>query len=140
MPNLGRLVARESELQGFYRTAQNRLTTNSEEVAFYDGSQKEKTIINNALQMICQHIAYARYVKAWIAVFDGLLIKYYASIAGYCTLLSPFILNMNSSASTVFERNQRLYETTTKTRCVGLAACSSSFLRLRGPFALNRLW
>jgi len=100
MPNLGRLVARESELEGFYRTAHNRLITNSEEVAFYDGSQKEKKIINNALQLICQHIAYARYVKAWIGVFDGLLIKYYASIAGYCTLLSPFILNMNSQATT----------------------------------------
>ena len=58
------------------RTAHNRLITNSEEVAFYDGSQKEKKIINNALQLICKHIAYARYVKAWIGVFDGLLIKY----------------------------------------------------------------
>jgi ABC-type uncharacterized transport system fused permease/ATPase subunit len=37
MPNLGKLVARESELEGFYRTAHNRLITNSEEIAFYDG-------------------------------------------------------------------------------------------------------
>lgn len=42
MPNLGKLVARESELEGFYRTAHNRLITNSEEIAFYDGSKKEK--------------------------------------------------------------------------------------------------
>jgi ATP-binding cassette subfamily D (ALD) protein 3 len=42
MPNLGRLVARESELEGFYRSAHNRLITNSEEIAFYDGSKKEK--------------------------------------------------------------------------------------------------
>jgi hypothetical protein len=48
-------------------------------------------IINNALQLICAHIAYSRYVKALVGIFDGLLVKYYASIAGYCTLLSPFI-------------------------------------------------
>lgn len=75
MPNLGKLVARESELEGFYRTAHNRLITNSEEIAFYDGSAKEKKIINNALQLICAHISYARYVKALIGIFDGLLVK-----------------------------------------------------------------
>ena len=57
-------------------------------------------IINNALQLICQHIAYARYVKALIGIFDGLLVKYYATIFGYCTLLSPFIFNLNTQAST----------------------------------------
>jgi ABC-type uncharacterized transport system fused permease/ATPase subunit len=147
MPHLGQLVARESELEGFYRTAHNRLITNSEEIAFYEsenfyqthshytnvctehcnnvcisspvsffkrhcvfvsicvptnrsGSKKEKVIINNALQLICQHIAYHRYVKACVAVFDGLLVKYYASIAGYCTLLSPFIFARNTGSST----------------------------------------
>jgi hypothetical protein len=64
------------------------------------GSKKEKVIINNALQLICQHIAYHRYVKACVAVFDGLLVKYYASIAGYCTLLSPFIFARNTGSST----------------------------------------
>ena len=39
MPNLGRLVARESELEGFYRSAHNRLITNSEEIAFYGQTQ-----------------------------------------------------------------------------------------------------
>lgn len=94
MPNLGRLVARESELEGFYRTAHNRLITNSEEIAFYDGSNKEKLIINRSLYAIYQHISYSRYVKALIGVFDGLLVKYYASIAGYLTLLSPFVFNV----------------------------------------------
>ena len=106
--------------------------------AFYDGSAKEKKIINNALQLICAHISYARYVKALIGIFDGLLVKYYASIgqqqndsarshrslltlgpdtffrrslcasvfvlrgrsAGYATLLSPFILHLNSESTT----------------------------------------
>lgn len=82
MPSLGKLVARESELEGFYRSAHNRLITNSEEIAFYDGAPREKVIINNALQQIYRHIAYSRYVKALVGIFDGLLVKYYASIAG----------------------------------------------------------
>jgi len=97
MPNLGRLVARESELEGFYRTAHNRLITNSEEIAFYDGSRKEKVIINNALMLIYKHVAYTRYVRQLVGVFDGLLVKYYASIAGYCTLLAPFIFSKDGA-------------------------------------------
>lgn len=91
MPNLGRLVARESDLEGFYRTSHTRLITNSEEIAFYDGAAKEKRIINSALQAICRHIAYSRYIKALVGIFDGLLVKYYATIAGYLVLLTPFI-------------------------------------------------
>jgi len=100
MPHLGQMVARESELEGFYRAAHGRLITNSEEIAFYDGSKKEKVIITSALQLLCKHIAYHRYVKACVAVFDGLLVKYYASIAGYCTLLSPFIFAKNTGSTT----------------------------------------
>lgn len=50
-----------------------------------------QVIINNALQLIFSHIAYARYVKALIGFFDGMITKYWSSIVGYATLLSPFI-------------------------------------------------
>lgn len=94
MPSFGKLVALESELEGQYRTAHQRLITNSEEIAFYDGSQREKHIINNALECLNKHISHFRYLKALVAVFDGLLVKYYASIAGYFVLLSPLVLNL----------------------------------------------
>jgi ATP-binding cassette subfamily D (ALD) protein 3 len=97
MPNLGKLVARESELEGYYRTAHNRVITNSEEIAFYNGASKEKTIINNALHQIYEHVSFHRYVRALIGVFDQLLIKYYASIAGYVTLTAPLVFNINDS-------------------------------------------
>lgn len=40
MPSFGKFVARESELEGYYRTAHQRIITNSEEIAFYDGKEK----------------------------------------------------------------------------------------------------
>jgi ABC-type uncharacterized transport system fused permease/ATPase subunit len=60
MPSFGKLVAKESELEGQYRTAHQRLITNSEEIAFYNGSQKEKVIINKSLDLIFNHISYFR--------------------------------------------------------------------------------
>eukprot|EP01133_Synstelium_polycarpum_P013610 gene13610-16017_t len=37
MPPFGRLTAKQSELEGNYRTVHQRLITNAEEIAFYDG-------------------------------------------------------------------------------------------------------
>lgn len=79
-------MAKESELEGYYRTAHQRLITNSEEIAFYDGGKKEKIIIERALKAIFKHISYARYLRGLISIFDGLLVKYWASIVGYVVL------------------------------------------------------
>jgi len=99
MPSFGKLVAKESELEGRYRTAHQRLITCSEEIAFFDGSQREKAIINDSLQSIFQHISYFRYLKGLIGIFDGLLVKYWASIAGYGTLSAPLIFNTKGARS-----------------------------------------
>ena len=44
-------------------------------IAFYDGSKKEKRIINACLHNIEAHISYARYVRNLIGIFDALLVK-----------------------------------------------------------------
>ena len=97
MPNLGKLVAAESALEGSYRTAHTRVITNSEEIAFFVGSSKEKLIINKLLNDIFVHVSYHRYIKACIGVFDQLLVKYYASIAGYIALCGPLVFNVVQS-------------------------------------------
>lgn len=97
MPSFGRLVAKESELEGYYRTAHQRLIANSEEIAFYDGGRKEKIIIERALKAIFYHVSKVRYLRSLIGVFDGLLVKYWASIVGYLVLASPLLLNLAGS-------------------------------------------
>jgi len=97
MPSFGKLVAKESELEGRYRTAHQRLITCSEEIAFFDGSEREKEIINDCLHSIFQHVSYFRYLKGLVGIFDGLLVKYWASIAGYGTLSAPLIFNLRGA-------------------------------------------
>ena len=97
MPSFGSLTAKESELEGYYRTAHQRIITNSEEIAFYDGSKKEKIIISNSLKAIFDHVTYFRYLRSFVDVFDGLLVKYWASIAGYGVLSAPFIWNIDGA-------------------------------------------
>jgi hypothetical protein len=43
------------------------------------------------------------------AVFDGLLVKYWASIAGYSVLAAPFIFNVKGAASKSTDENTRDY-------------------------------
>eukprot|EP01012_Entosiphon_sulcatum_P020984 TRINITY_DN2580_c0_g1_i1.p1 TRINITY_DN2580_c0_g1~~TRINITY_DN2580_c0_g1_i1.p1 ORF type:complete len:727 (-),score=112.11 TRINITY_DN2580_c0_g1_i1:15-2195(-) len=109
MPAFGKLVAKESELEGFYRTAHTRLVANAEEIAFYDGSPKEKTIIEQALHKIYQHVAYVRKSKGWVGILDGLLVKYWASLAGYFVVASPFLLNLEHSRDQTTEQITRDY-------------------------------
>jgi ABC-type uncharacterized transport system fused permease/ATPase subunit len=58
------LVAGESLREGQYRTAHQRLITNSEEIAFYDGSSRELTLIDRSLSELFQFSRNHRYVRA----------------------------------------------------------------------------
>jgi len=109
MPSFGKMVAQESTLEGEFRTAHQRLITNSEEIAFYDGSAREKDIINNCLNNIYRHVLYVRYLRALVLIFDGLLVKYWASIAGYCVLAAPMVFNVKNAAFKTAEENTRDY-------------------------------
>lgn len=60
------MVAKLSELEGYYRTAHQRLLANSEEIAFYDGSRKERRIINDALSSIFTYNKFYLYLNSVI--------------------------------------------------------------------------
>eukprot|EP01119_Soliformovum_irregulare_P011257 TRINITY_DN2810_c0_g1_i1.p1 TRINITY_DN2810_c0_g1~~TRINITY_DN2810_c0_g1_i1.p1 ORF type:complete len:702 (-),score=151.29 TRINITY_DN2810_c0_g1_i1:24-2129(-) len=89
MPSFGKLLGRQMELEGDYRTAHQRLISNAEEIAFYDGSQKERHIITRLFNEIYKHSFYVQYVKAILSVFDSFVSKYGSSITGYIILALP---------------------------------------------------
>mmetsp|Transcript_24901 Transcript_24901/g.27710 ORF Transcript_24901/g.27710 Transcript_24901/m.27710 type:complete len:717 (+) Transcript_24901:36-2186(+) len=91
MPPFGKLSARQSELEGDYRMAHQRLITNSEEVAFYDGAETEKSIISRLFHAIFSNSSYLYYLKAMMGVFDEFLLKYGTSITGYVILSLPVL-------------------------------------------------
>ena len=45
-------------LQGDYRTAHSRLITYAEEIAFFEGSQREQNIITSLFDRLFKHTAY----------------------------------------------------------------------------------
>jgi ABC-type uncharacterized transport system fused permease/ATPase subunit len=61
-----KLVAQESALEGVHRTAHQRLITNSEEIAFYGGAQRERSLIERALQDIYRFSKKHRNIRALV--------------------------------------------------------------------------
>jgi len=114
MPSFGKLTARESELDGDYRTAHQRLITNAEEIAFYDGSKKERHIINRLFNEIYLHTGYVLRLKGLVGVFDNFLVKYGTSITGYIILALPIYYPGKDDKSTIsdltnsYVRNRQL--------------------------------
>ncbi|EGG16527.1 ABC transporter D family protein [Cavenderia fasciculata] len=98
MPPFGRLTAKQSELEGNYRTVHQRLITNAEEIAFYDGSKKEREIINLSFGDIFKHTSYVSYLKCLVGIFDGFLVKYCASIVGYGCMALPIYLGIKGTS------------------------------------------
>ena len=78
----GHMVKTRSNLEGQYRTAHQRLITNSEEIAFYMGADRERVLISQSLNTMLDHAAKTRKVKFWVNIIDEFLVKYWATIAG----------------------------------------------------------
>lgn len=111
-PPFGKLGARESQLAGDFRSAHERLITNSEEVAFYDGSKRERTIINQKMEQLHNQITVYALSKSFVGVIDNLLVKYWATIAGYLAIFAPIISGQSSGKSAMqltedYARNTR---------------------------------
>lgn len=93
IPPFPKLYARESELEGNFRSAHQRIITNAEEISFYDGGQREKHIINTAFNSVFAHSSYVHYLKCLVDIFDGFLVKYGASMIGYLVLCLPIFFD-----------------------------------------------
>jgi len=96
----GKLVAGESAREGQYRTAHQRLITNSEEVALYDGGARELTLIDASLHELFRYSRNHRYVRSAVDVCDQLFIKYWATLAGYGVMWIPIYLDKDGKKTT----------------------------------------
>ena len=88
-PSFGKLTAVEQKLEGEYRSKHNDLINHSEEIAFYNGSDWEKSHINNKFYELHDHVKDVMYKRFGMGIFDSLLVKYGAFIAGYTVLGLP---------------------------------------------------
>jgi ATP-binding cassette, subfamily D (ALD), member 3 len=69
--------------------AHQRLIVNSEEIAFYDGSARELSIIEQLFMQLFRHHRFTLWRKLIVGIFDTYLVKYGASIVGYVILCFP---------------------------------------------------
>lgn len=88
-PPFGRLTADEQRLEGDFRLCHSRLIMHAEEIAFYGGGQREKFFINGTFEKLLQHMQRIFMARFRIGLLDSILVKYLATIVGYCVVSMP---------------------------------------------------
>ncbi|KAG6821367.1 hypothetical protein H0H93_014164 [Arthromyces matolae] len=100
-PAFGRLASVEAKLEGEYRAGMGRVGREAEEIAFYDGGAREKSILTRAYSRLIKHVnsiykhpsthlnvAQIRIAYEWT---EDYVIKYLWSAAGYCLIAVPLL-------------------------------------------------
>eukprot|EP00331_Platyophrya_macrostoma_P019599 CAMPEP_0176473224 /NCGR_PEP_ID=MMETSP0127-20121128/42179_1 /TAXON_ID=938130 /ORGANISM="Platyophrya macrostoma, Strain WH" /LENGTH=657 /DNA_ID=CAMNT_0017868179 /DNA_START=25 /DNA_END=1995 /DNA_ORIENTATION=+ len=88
-PPFGKLTAIEQKFEGEYRASHVDLLHHAEEIAFYRGSEWEKTRVNEHFDNLINHSKYVLVRKMGMGCFDGMLVKYGAVLVGYAILGLP---------------------------------------------------
>ncbi|CAD5213362.1 unnamed protein product [Bursaphelenchus xylophilus] len=94
---VGKLTVVEQQLEGEFRYVNSRLIMNSEEIAFYQGNEREKTSIMNAFQRMVQHLRHVILFRFSLGFVDNIVAKYCATVVGWYTMSRPFFSRSNVS-------------------------------------------
>ncbi|XP_050428786.1 ATP-binding cassette sub-family D member 3 [Adelges cooleyi] len=87
----GRMTVVEQKLEGEYRYINSRLIANSEEIAFYNGNNREKLIMLSAFNKLTSHLRKFLEFKVFMGVIDNIIGKYIATVVGFYAVSLPFI-------------------------------------------------
>ena len=99
---------KEQQLEGDYRAVNSRLITNSEEIAFYQGNEKEATVITSAFKALMAVALRAQQFRCSLGVLDDVIAKYFATVVGFYIVSRPFLdlshpRHLNSSHSEIMQ-------------------------------------
>ncbi|CAK8685524.1 unnamed protein product [Clavelina lepadiformis] len=89
--SIGKLTVMEQKYEGEYRYVNSRLITNSEEIAFYCGSKKEKLTIIATFNQLFQHLHNFVRFRFRMGIVDDIIAKYTATTFGYLIVSRPFM-------------------------------------------------
>lgn len=81
-PPFGKLAAEEAKLEGDFRTAHSRLITNAEEIAFYNGEELEKSILDKTYNRLIKQINSTYHIRIGYNMFEDFIVKYCWSAVG----------------------------------------------------------
>lgn len=82
MPAFGKMAATEAKLEGDFRQSHSRLITNAEEIGFYHGANREKSILDKTYSALIKHINHTYKIRIAYNMFEDFIIKYSWSAAG----------------------------------------------------------
>ncbi|CAG8460082.1 14752_t:CDS:10 [Funneliformis caledonium] len=88
-PPFGKFTAIEQKLEGDFRFTHSRIITHSEEIAFYGGGEREKTVVNGSFDKIVRHVKKIYRLRFANGIFDSVLVKYCATMTAYYLLARP---------------------------------------------------
>lgn len=106
---VGRMTVTEQKLEGELRYVNSRLIMNSEEVAFYQGNNREKMTMTHAFQRLVYHLRTSQQFGFSMGYIDNIIARYWATVVGYLLISRPFIGAKNDSL-THSERLESYYK------------------------------
>eukprot|EP00842_Homolaphlyctis_polyrhiza_P004052 jgi/Hompol1/4648/HPOL_003791-RA len=104
-PPFGKLAAEEAKLEGDFRGAHSRLITNAEEIAFYNGEDLEKSILDKTYSQLIKHTNSIYRIRIMYNMFEDFLIKYSWSAVGLIIASIPVFFPEWAGARTRREEN-----------------------------------
>ncbi|KAK7472556.1 ATP-binding cassette long-chain fatty acid transporter pxa1 [Stygiomarasmius scandens] len=95
-PAFGAMAAAEARLEGEWRNGVGRIGRESEEVAFYNGGQRERGILGNAYKKLIRHVNSVYKVRIAYEWTEDYVIKYLWSAAGYGLIAVPLLITRSN--------------------------------------------
>lgn len=103
----GPLTVTEQKLEGEFRYVNSRLITNSEEVAFYQGNNREKLTLLASFSKLTAHLRKFLQFRVGMGIIDNFVGKYCATVVGFYAVSMPFFSKTHPILSKV-DSNERL--------------------------------
>ncbi|XP_010793923.1 ATP-binding cassette sub-family D member 3 [Notothenia coriiceps] len=88
---MGKMTVTEQRYEGEYRFVNSRLITNSEEIAFYNGNEREKQTIHSTFKKLVDHLHNFIFFRFSMGFVDSMIAKYLATVVGYLVVSRPFL-------------------------------------------------
>ncbi|XP_025404824.1 ATP-binding cassette sub-family D member 3 [Sipha flava] len=107
----GRMTVTEQKLEGEYRYINSRLITNSEEIAFYNGNNREKLTMLASFNKLTTHLRKFLEFRVYVGFIDNIVGKYIATVVGFYAVSIPFMTTSSPLAHVSQNERFRNYYT-----------------------------
>ncbi|XP_033364743.1 ATP-binding cassette sub-family D member 3 [Bombus vosnesenskii] len=106
---IGQMTVKEQRLEGEYRHINSRLITNSEEIAFYQGNNREKLTILSSFHKLMTHLRKCQEFKTLMGIIDNLVGKYMGTVVGFYAVSIPFFMENSTLTESTNHRFRSYY-------------------------------